>query len=266
MRLRDLSMIQYQNVSPGPHPSRLWLTVESFEKQLDYISTNGFEVLSTDDAIRYMVRKGEVTEGRPISLSFDNGYLDFYDKAFPILSDHGFHAILLISPLKVGKQRSFGETKVPYLTWRQLRELVDKGVSIGAYEDNAWNIKNIPEELVLRHVAEYKKELEDKLGREILYFGVKEGVPNNKIRDRLISEGYNAFLTQCPTNQKADLYAIGRIQVDDDDFNIFLTKISKTYLFFKDKKSRKYIRKYGLDKLAHRISENFDRLRGIQTQ
>ena len=258
-------MIQYQNVSPGPHPSRLWLTVGSFEKQLEYISLNGFRVLSTDDAIHYMVRKREVTMGRPISLSFDNGYLDFYDKAFPILSDHDFPATLLISPRKVGTQRSFGEKKVPYLTWNQLRELVEKGVGIGAYEDNAWNIKNISEELVLRHVAEYKKDLEDKLGSEIRYFGVKEGVPNKKIRDRLISEGYRAFLTQCPTNQKPDLYAIGRIQVDDDDFNIFLTKISKTYLFFKDKKSWKYVRKYGLDKLAHRISETFDRLRGNRT-
>jgi peptidoglycan/xylan/chitin deacetylase (PgdA/CDA1 family) len=266
MRLRELSIVQYQNISPRPHPSRLWLTVDSFEKQLAYISTNGFHVLSTDDAIQYMVRKGELKMGRPISLSFDNGYLDFYDKAFPILSRHGFPATLLISPLKVGKQRHFGDQKVPYLTWKHLRELAEKGLNIGAYEDYAWNIKNIPEDLVLRHVAEYKKDLEDNLGKEIRYFGVKEGVPNQKTRDRLISEGYSAFLTQCPTNQKADLFAIGRIQVDDDDFNIFLTKISKTYLFFKDKKSWKYIRKYGLDKLAHRISETFDRMRGIQTQ
>ena len=265
MRLRELSIIQYQNVSPGPHPSRLWLTVDSFEKQLDHISKNGFQVLSTDDAIQYMLREGEAKMGRPIALSFDNGYRDFYDEAFPILSHHGFPVTLLISPLKVGKQRDFGDQKVPYLTWNQLRELAEKEVIIGAYEDIAWNLKDIPEELVLRHAAEYKKDLEDKLGKEICYFGVKEGVPNKKIRDRLISVGYKAFLTQCPTNQKADLFAIGRIQVDDDDFNIFLTKISKTYLFFKDKKSWKYIRRYGLDRFAHRISEAFDRLRGIQT-
>lgn len=55
---------------------------------------------------------------------------------------------------------------------------------------------------------------------------------------------------------------IGRIQVDDDDHNIFLTKISKTYLFFKDKPSWKYIRKHGVDKLAHRISETLNRVLG----
>lgn len=265
MRLRELSIIQYQNVSPKPHPSRLWLSVESFKKQLEYISTNGFQVLSMDDAIQYMVRERDAIKSRPISMTFDNGYLDFYDKAFPLLSKHRFPATLLISPLKVGKHRQIGDQKIPYLTWDLLKELAEKGIDIGAYEDDAWNVNNLPEEVVLRHVTEYKKDLEDKLGKEIRYFGVKEGVPNQKMRDRLISEGYRAFLTECPTNQKADLHAIGRIQVDDDDFNIFLTKISKTYLFFKDKKSWKYIREYSLDKLAHRLSEAFDRMRGIKT-
>jgi peptidoglycan/xylan/chitin deacetylase (PgdA/CDA1 family) len=253
MRLRELSIIQYQNISPKPHPSPLWLSVESFEKQLEYISMNDFQVLSIDDALQYMVREGDTIRSRPISFTFDNGYLDFYDKAFPILSKHHFPATLLISPLKVGKHRDIGDQK-------------DEGIKIGVYEDDAWNLNNLPEEKVLRHVTEYKKELEDKLGKEIHYFGVKEGVPNQKIRDLLISEGYRAFLTECPTNQKADLYAIGRIQVDDDDFNIFLTKISKTYLFFKDKKSWKYIREYSLDKHAHRLSEAFDRMKGIKAQ
>ena len=104
--------------------------------------------------------------------------------------------------------------------------------------------------------------LEDQLGTEIRYFGVKEGVPNRKIRDLLVSEGYRSFLTQCPTNRRPDLYSVGRIQVDDDDFNIFLTKISQTYLFLKDKKSWRHIRKYRLDRVAHRLSETYDRLRG----
>lgn len=264
MRLRELTIIQYQNISPRPHPSKLWLSVESFEKQLEYISRNGFRVLSIDDAVQYMVRERKIKKGRPISLSFDNGYLDFYDRAFPVLSRHGFPSTLLISPLKVGKERIMGDQKIPYLTWDQLKELAAKGVNIGAYEDASWNIDNIAEEVLLRHIIEYKKALEDKLGVETHYFGVKEGVPNTKIRDCLISEGYRAFLTECPTNQKSDLFAIGRIQVDDDDFNIFLTKISKTYLFFKDKKSWKYIREYSLDKLAHRLSETFDRMRGIK--
>jgi peptidoglycan/xylan/chitin deacetylase (PgdA/CDA1 family) len=239
--------------------------VNAFKKQLEYLSKNNFHVLSIDDAVQYMEGTKSLEKVRPISLSFDNGYMDFYEYAFPLLTEHHFPATILISPLKVGKQLIIGKGKAQYASWSILKELTKNGIMIGAYEDQNSNINDIPEDVVQNHIKDYKKLLEDRLGLEIRYYGVKEGVPNAKIRDLLVSEGYRAFLTECPTNRKPDLYAIGRIQVDDDDFNIFLTKISRTYLFFKDRKIWKYIREYSLDKAAHRLSEAYDRLRGIKT-
>lgn len=262
MRLKDLSIIQYQNVSKNPHVHRFWLSIESFQKQLEYLVANDFQILSMDDAIHYMERKKSIQDGRPISLTFDNGYQDFYEDVFPILTQNHSPATILVSPLRVGKSVTIETTQVDYLSWGTLEELIRNNMIIGAYEDSARDLNDIPEEVVKEHIVDHKKTLEDKLGIEICYFGVKEGVPNQRIRDLLISEGYRGFLTECPTNRKPDLYSIGRIQVDDDDFNIFLTKVSRTYLFFKDKKSWKYIREYSLDRLAHKISETYDRLRG----
>ena len=265
MRLRELSIIQYQNVSTRDHLDRLWISVDSFKKQLEFMTSNSFKVLSINDTIDYMEKKTTVRALRPISLTFDNGYMDFYEYVFPLISTHNLPVTVLISPEKVGKSVNLGGCEVPYLTWNILRELVNSHVTIGAYEDYTWNIKNIPENLFRRHIIDFKKSLEDKLGIEIRYFGIKEGVPNHKIRNLLISTGYKAFLTECPTNRKPDLYSIGRIQVDDNDFNIFLTKTSKTYLFFKDRRSWKYIRKYKLDRVAHHISETYDRIRGVKS-
>ncbi len=262
MRLKELSIIQYQNVSPTPEIYRLWLPLHAFKKQLEYFAANDFQLLSIDDALDHMEGKKSITSGRPISLTFDNGYQDFQKHVLPLLSQYGFPATVLISPLQVGRSGEIGTKSVPYLSWSALKELINHNVTIGAYEDDGWNINNLPQESVREHITTYKKMLEDKLGTEIRYFGVKEGVPNRKIRDLLVSEGYRAFLTQCPTNRRPNLYSVGRIQVDDDDFNIFLTKISQTYLFLKDKKSWRYIRKYRLDRVAHRLSETYDRLRG----
>ena len=264
MRLRELSIIQYQNVSNRDHLHKLWISVDSFKKQLEYLTSNNFQILSINDAIDYMERKKRVKGLRPISLTFDNGYMDFYDYVIPLISRHGLPVTVLISPEKVGKSVKIKGCDVPYLTLGILEELVNNNITIGAYEDYTWSIKNIPEGLFRRHIIDYKKSLEDKLGFEIIYFGIKEGVPNHHIRNLFISAGYRAFLTECPTNRKPDLYAIGRIQVDDNDFNIFLTKISKAYLFFKDKRSWKYIRKYKLDKVVHHISETYDRMMGVK--
>lgn len=264
MRLRELSIIQYQNVSNRDHLDKLWISVDSFKKQLEYIISNNFQVLPINDAIDYMERKKRVRDLRPLSLTFDNGYMDFYEYVIPLISRHGLPVTVLICPEKVGKSIKIKGCDVPYLTLEILKELANNNTTIGAYEDYTWNIKNIPEDLFRRHIIDYKKSLEDKLGSEIIYFGIKEGVPNYNIRNVLISAGYRAFLTECPTNRKPDLYSIGRIQVDDNDFNIFLTKISRTYLFFKDRRSWKYIRKYKLDKVVHHISETYDRMRGLK--
>lgn len=260
MGLRNLSIIQYQNVSEASHLNRLWLPLEAFERQLAHLAGNGFEVLSMDEATDYMEGKRTIREGRPISLTFDNGYRDLYVHVFPLLARSSFPSTLLICPGKVGKHAVIGGRQVHYMDWEMLRDLIRENVSIGAYEDGALSLNDIPEDRILRSIVGYKRELEDRLGVEIRYFGVKEGVPNPRVRDLLVSEGYRAFLTECPTNQGPDLFAVGRIQVDDDDFNIFLTKISRTYLFFKDKKSWKYIREYSLDRLAHRISETYDKI------
>ncbi|MBW1978641.1 MAG: polysaccharide deacetylase family protein [Deltaproteobacteria bacterium] len=261
MRLRPISIIQYQNVSPRPELNRLWLSLEAFKKQLEYLSKNNFQVLGLGDAINYMERKKEVGKLRPISITFDNGFMDFYEYVLPVLAEYSCPATVLVSPPKVGHHVTMAGEKVYYVTWSLLKDLSKAGITIGAYEDQTWNINDISESTLLDHIRRYRETLESKLGIKVLYFGVKEGVPNPRIRDFLISEGYRAFLTQCPTNTKADLYAIGRIQVDDDDFNIFLTKISRTYLFFKDRKSWKYIRDYSLDKAAHKLSESYDKIR-----
>lgn len=264
MRLRELSIIQYQNVSENHHIYRLWLPFRAFKQQLDYFLSNSFKVLSIDEAVGFMKKEISVNKNRPIALTFDNGFQDFYDYVYPLLLENNLAATILISPEKVGKKISINGHEAGYLSWDNLRDLVKNNITVGAYEDYSLNINNIPEELLIKSIIDYKKILEDNLGTEISYFGVKEGVPNQKISDLLMAQGYKALLTQCPTNIKPDLYSIGRIQVDDDDFNIFLTKISKTYLFFKDKKSWKYIREYRLDKLVHRLSEAFDRMRGVK--
>jgi hypothetical protein len=260
MKYRNLTILQYQNITPRHHLHRLWLSSQAFEKQLAHLVENGFDVLDMTDAVRYM--KGEkITEKRPIALSFDNGYEDLYDHAFPMLAEYRLPCTLLLNPEKAGTSALIGGKRVSYLGWEQLRALSRNDVRIGVYEDAAWNINQIPEHMVMRHIVDFKNLMEDKLGMEVRYSGVKEGVPNQSIRRLLRSQGYDAFLTECPTNQKPDVYAVGRVQVDDDDFNIFLTKVSRTYLFFKDKKSWKYIREYSLDKLAHKLSEAYDRIR-----
>ncbi len=117
------------------------------------------------------------------------------------------------------------------------------------------------EESVKQSLSDSLEIMAENYSWDIRFCAFKEGMPEKPLWDFLKDRGFQAVFTQCPTNKRPSLSGIGRIQIDDDDHNIFLTKISKIYLFFKDKRSWKYIRKYKIDKLAHRVSETLNRIK-----
>ena len=164
MRLKELSIIQYQNVSPTPEVYRLWLPLHAFKEQLEHFAANDFQLLSMDDALDRMEGKKSIPNGRPISLTFDNGYQDFQEHVFPLLSQYGFPATVLISPLRVDTSVKIKTQSVSYLSWSALKKLINNNVTIGAYEDDDWNINDLPEESVREHITTYKRMLEDQLG------------------------------------------------------------------------------------------------------
>jgi hypothetical protein len=103
----------------------------------------------------------------------------------------------------VGKSRKSEDTEVPYLSWNTLREMADNKVTIGAFEDHSLYLHGVPEDLLKKHIVDHKKMLEDELGTEIRYCGVKEGIPDRAIRKLVASQGYRAFLTEYPDLPKA---------------------------------------------------------------
>ena len=177
MKLRDLTILQYQNVTKDAHLHRLWLSLDAFKKQMAHLEENDFKVLSFSEAIDYM--EGNIkTDGKhPVALTFDNGFMDFYEQVLPVLNGYGYPATVLISPEKVGTAADIGEKSVQYLSWDTLKKLSNPKITIGTYEDDALDFNSISEESVRDHISTYREKMENRLGITVVYHGVKEGVP-----------------------------------------------------------------------------------------
>lgn len=260
--MKAVPILQYHNISPRPERHRLWLSVKAFTAQLDYLRASDFTILSMDDALHWMQGAPARHGARPIVLTFDSGFADFHEHVFPLLHRSRTPATLLLSPARVGTRTRVGDHDIDYLGWSDLLALQRRGITIGAFEDADWDITRVPESAALEHVVRYKRILEERLDRPVRYYGAKEGLPGARVRTELARCGYRAFLTQSPTFRRLDPFSIGRIQVDDEDFNIFLTKTSRTYLLFKDRKTWIHLRRFKLDRVAHHFSETYNRLRG----
>ncbi len=256
-----MHILQYHNICENAQQNVDWITPFVFRTQMSFLAENNFSVLSADGAVKYMQKTSQEIYENPISLTFDNGFSTIYSEVFPVLDELQLPAVVFISPNNIGHSKTIANEHISFLTLDELREMAACNMTIGVYEDDKRNVNYVQEDVLKKHIVEYKKMLEDKLGTEIKYFAAREGVPNNHIKEFLKSEGYKAFFTQSPTNKRNDLFSIGRIQIDDEDFNIFSIKISKTYLSFKDRRSWKYIRKYKLDRVVHRMSEAYNRIK-----
>ena len=260
--IKEIPVLLYHNV--GNYPKVLMedgLLPETFRQQMQFFSENGYNIVTLDQALDHLAGRDKLPP-KSLALTIDGGYRDACTYVFPVLKNHKFHATFFIMPECIGGERKIKGTSIPCLNWDEVNEIAESGMEIGLLAYEGRGIKDrYDEESVKQSVSNSLKIMKGNYDGDIRFCAFLAGVPKKPLWNFLRTQGFQAVFTQCPTNQRPRLSGIGRIQIDDDDHNIFLTKISKTYLFFKDKRVWKYIRKYKVDKLAHRISEALNRIK-----
>ena len=261
--MREISVLQYQNV--GDYPVKMMedgLLPKTFERQIAFFKDNHFNIVTLEQSLDHLNKTNKL-DSNSLAITINGGYQDAYSNIFPVLIKHDFKAAFFISPVFIGNQWSINGIPIECMSWDEVKTLIANGMEIGLMAYKGISIKRkYDEEAVKESIIEELKMLNDNLPIKIKYCAFKEGVPSKTLWRFIQGQGFEAVFTQCPTNRRASNRAIGRIQIDDDDHNIFLTKISKAYLFFKDKRVWKYLRKYKIDRVAHWISDTINCLKG----
>lgn len=116
-------VLEYHHVADDTPPSTS-VTPETFERHMDYLEANGFEVWPLPRLVA-AIRAGEDVPDRAIALTFDDGYRSVYAEAFPRLQARGWpFTIFITTGYLDGGDRNF-------VSWDQLREMEAAGVTIG---------------------------------------------------------------------------------------------------------------------------------------
>ncbi|GAB4571219.1 MAG: hypothetical protein Kow0077_07320 [Anaerolineae bacterium] len=96
-----LTVLAHHRVTPDVlHPDfpyyqpNVSATPEMFEAQLAYIASH-YHVIGLED-LRQFVAHGASLPPRPLLITFDDGFRDNYDYAFPVLKRYGFPAVLFL--------------------------------------------------------------------------------------------------------------------------------------------------------------------------
>ncbi|MFF2794776.1 polysaccharide deacetylase family protein [Lysinibacillus xylanilyticus] len=102
------------------------ISPENFENQIKTLKENGYNSITTQDLFNYLNGKTELPKN-PVLITFDDGYLSNYEKAYPILKKYKMHAeIFVITSHIIGtNEKNVYTNEIPKMNWDQLKEMKD---------------------------------------------------------------------------------------------------------------------------------------------
>jgi len=219
-----LRVLTYHRVDePGAHP---WLdpvlisaTPEAFEAQMEYISAN-YQVISVLDLLR-TIEKKSLLPPKALLVTFDDGYCDFEQHAWPVLKKYHIPATLFVpTSFPDHPERLFWWDRLSSALHTTSREEIDTPagrlpLSTTAQRSQAVvrlknYVKSLPQEAAAAFVEQICKDLDvsthenSVLGWDALRKLAKDGltlcphtqthpIMNNVSPDAMYSEAYNSF-------------------------------------------------------------------------
>lgn len=179
-------ILTYHYIGNNPNPQdktrdNLQVTPDKFDSQMRYLSENGYNPITLDTL--YAALKGGLLPPKPVVLTFDDGYIDFYHNAYPILSRFGFKAVVFIPTGLLGQSY--------YMNWSQIKEIDSSNlVAFEAHSVNHINLVSLSEDQVNYQVRESKKNLEEQLGKSVNFFAYPYGLSNEQTWQAVKEAGF----------------------------------------------------------------------------
>ena len=91
---QHVDVLMYHSISDAPGPTSIPPAI--FEQQMDELAAAGYHVADLTDLIGWRAGRASLPDKTAI-ITFDDGFLDFRDAAWPILRARNFPAIVFFA-------------------------------------------------------------------------------------------------------------------------------------------------------------------------
>jgi peptidoglycan/xylan/chitin deacetylase (PgdA/CDA1 family) len=199
-KLTDLQVrvpILYYHQVAEDIPPRQGVSPDVFKSQIHYLRRKRYHSIGFEDLADYFL-KGHPLPPRPVIISFDDGYLNTFTCAFPLLKKAGYVATTFLVSGFIGRESSWegsGEQVVPLMTRENILSMSAEGFLFGGHTRTHKNLISISPEEAKTEIESGKKELEDLLQKPILSFAYPYGNFNPQIINLVKECGFQAART-----------------------------------------------------------------------
>ncbi len=199
----------YIRMNPDPRDRlgfALSVTPADFAAQMDWLARAGYHPITMEDLYLYLNRARGLPS-KPVVLTFDDGYADFYTAALPILRSHDFTATAYVVSGFIGRGG--------YMTQDQVREVDRSGIEIGSHSVHHADLARSSIASVRAEVGDSKRYLEELVGHPVHSFCYPSGKYTGTVAYVVAAAGYHDSTTVAYGfwHSLDDRYAWSRLRV-----------------------------------------------------
>lgn len=202
---------------------RLSVSPLQFAEQMGYLARNQYQT-PTLEQVRDHVVNGRPIPERAVAITFDDGYRDIFEHAFPILQDYGFTAtVFIVADWVDGEHDAIRATNSrqnrPFLDWEEVRAMASAGITIGSHTRSHPNLVTLPPESVQAELERSKRTIEHHLGQPVTTFCYPYGKFNRLVRALVQEAGYLSACSYRPgaNIQGVDPFILRRTEISPQD-------------------------------------------------
>lgn len=215
----NLPVLMYHHVESDEnarHYKRTSLNVppEVFRKHMEYLKSKGYTSITPADLANFF-DNGVPLVSKPVLITFDDGYVDIGDEAFPIMRDLGMRGTIFIP---TGLMENFN-----YLTWAKIDEMKSSGLI--NFGNHTWSHRNTgsSHEVVTREITTADTQLSDHGINGVKTFAYPYGIDTAFAEKLLLSMDYKMAFTTVPGRImcKMHRFSLPRIRIGNTDLSFF---------------------------------------------
>ena len=190
---------------------------QKFERQIAYLKKKGYEFLATSELIEFYRANGEFPP-RAIAITFDDGWKDNYQNAFPVLKKYGAKATIFLVTSCIGQNTdrvtADGEGRREHLSEKDILEMAAGGIEFASHSLSHALFHQISDQEIAQEVTESKKIIENLTQKECSTFAYPAGFFTDFAKEAIKKAGYKAaFSTVYGTENDWDIYALNRVEI-----------------------------------------------------
>ena len=198
-----VTVLCYHEVRPDRGDDCMNVKPETFRRHIREFKEAGFTFIDVSALQKYSA--GTSLPGKAVLITFDDGYADNYNYAYPILREEQVPATFFVVSSTVGHDNR--------MTAGQLREMQANGMKIGSHTVNHEVLTKKSAEQIDYELRVSREQLETMLGKPVYALAYPTGYVNSTVQS--IAEKYYdmAFIASVIPDSKQTRYTLQRYGV-----------------------------------------------------